>query len=492
MENKVRMIKEGLPSTALERSGERESVFLRVLLCLTIACSTFQKTFWYVGGLRVLLSDVLMAGFCICCLLSPLLRRERPHRPAGGAFFLASVPVLFSMLISGLVNAFSGLDVGLYWKGVVSVCFALFFQVLAIKFIAQTTDKNQAYYPLSFIVGALISAGYSAAQVYFLVGRGIDLDAAVLEKIFSPAWHEGIEGYGSLYRISGLLADPNHFGVVIVAVLAITIGFLMRHRFGSPKLSKPFLLTAVLSFVITLVFTFSRTAFVALAMMLLVFVLLAGRLRRRAMLKAFVPLLALSVLGASILLYSQKDALLEVVSYKLDPSSASVVEHASLYSEGLSLWTRGPSTLLFGVGPNNFSAAYQRRFGVAGWNPHSSWVTELVEEGLLGFLGDSFLVFYIMRSSYLSFIRGKRYPALGLAYTAALSCVLAGSLFYDVFHWNYVFVLQALAVGLRERDVPRTATADCCAAQKPHASTKTGAESYLRSAVLRKNLQQGI
>jgi hypothetical protein len=111
------------------------------------------------------------------------------------------------------------------------------------------------------------------------------------------------------------------------------------------------------------------------------------------------------------------------------------------------------------VGPNNFSAAYQRRFGVAGWNPHSSWVTELVDGGLLGFLSESFLVFYVLRSSYLSFVRGQRYPALGLAYTAALSGVLAGGLFYDVLRWNYVFVLQALAVGLRERDVPRTSAA---------------------------------
>ncbi len=434
---------------------------LKSILCATILCSTFQKTFWYIGGFRFLLSDLLMLVFCLTYFFAIFWRGAHPDFAASRGFFLSYLPYLVSMLLSGFVNAFLFLDVDLFFKGIIIVGFHLSFCLLAIKVIAHGSKKEQMYYPLSFMAGALLSVIYSIAQYYFYLVRGVDLDVAVLGVIFSPSWHEGLAEYGSIYKISGLLADPNHFGLVIVISLAIAICVLMNRDFTARnKFTKPILAAIVLVLFLALVFTFSRTAFVALSVMFLILLILGRRIREFGVSRIIATTLLPMLLVFCSLLYIQKDALAEVISYKLDPDSASVVEHTSLYGESFSMWGGSAATMLFGVGPNNFSAVYEKQFSVAGWNPHSMWLLELVEGGLVGFICYLAILGYTFRSAYLLFSESGYYQYLGLAYTAAFAAMLAGGLFYEFFRWHYMVTFQALIIGMRESQKRNTYSGD--------------------------------
>jgi hypothetical protein len=432
------------------RPVRSDAAFLRALLCMTIVASTFQKTFWYVGGFRVLLSDVLMSGFCLCYCTERLWRRTPPPTSAGSGFVLASLPYLMAMLLSGLVNALLTLHVGLFSKGVITILMQICFQVTAIKLISETTDRKQIYYPLSFAAGAFTSACYAALQPYLIMTRGVDLDTALLERIFGPVWHEGIAEFGSFYRVSGLLADPNHLGYVLVTALAILTSLWCTHDIHERKVTRLALLMITLSLFLALIFTFSRSAFLAAGVMFVVFWRLSGL--RSGLRSSLMPLVVSFLLMGGILFFYQREALADVFASKVDTDTEGMHTREDLYRRAPSMWADNLASILCGVGPNNFSYAYEREFGETGWNPHNSWMTELVEGGLLGFIGYLGLVAYVMRCSYLSIISGQRYQ-IGLAYFAALAGMLAAGLFYDIFHWNYIVALQALAVGLRERQV---------------------------------------
>jgi hypothetical protein len=430
-----------------------KSNFATALLCLAIVSATFQKTFWYIGGLRVLLSDVLMICFSCYYVAVLFLRSKHPARFPGVRFLGASAPWLFAILLSGLVNAMLRLDVGLFLKGAVVASFEILFQALAIQFIFETESRKQFYFPLSFVVGAFISVLYSAAQWYYIVAKGVNLDDEVLARVFSPVWHVGIQEIDSLYRVSGLMADPNHFGILIVISFAIALSFLLHRSSDSRKRLKLVLVCVSLSFFLALVFSFSRSAAVAFVVMLGIFVSLARRWQPLLYTGGIKVVIICVSLGVAALIYFQHDDLLDIAKFKLNPDTEGMQMRADLVEGGISIWYSDSASLIFGIGSNGFSSAYERRFGIGGWNAHNSWLTELVENGVAGLLAYSLLVGYVFRKSYLSFRNGAFYPLLNLAYMAAFAGVLVGGMFYDIFRWNYVLVLQALTVGLAEHSL---------------------------------------
>jgi hypothetical protein len=390
-----------------------KSNFATALLCLAIVSATFQKTFWYIGGLRVLLSDVLMICFSCYYVAVLFLRSKHPARFPGVRFLGASAPWLFAILLSGLVNAMLRLDVGLFLKGAVVASF----------------------------------------EILFIVAKGVNLDDEVLARVFSPVWHVGIQEIDSLYRVSGLMADPNHFGILIVISFAIALSFLLHRSSDSRKRLKLVLVCVSLSFFLALVFSFSRSAAVAFVVMLGIFVSLARRWQPLLYTGGIKVVIICVSLGVAALIYFQHDDLLDIAKFKLNPDTEGMQMRADLVEGGISIWYSDSASLIFGIGSNGFSSAYERRFGIGGWNAHNSWLTELVENGVAGLLAYSLLVGYVFRKSYLSFRNGAFYPLLNLAYMAAFAGVLVGGMFYDIFRWNYVLVLQALTVGLAEHSL---------------------------------------
>ncbi len=430
------------------RINNKMSYPLIILFSLVILSSTFQKTFWYVGGFRLFLSDVLIIVFLALYMLRKILKDDTNFSLISKNYLLFNTPLLLLMPISYLVvlTTQQVSSIELFAKGFILFFFNIVFQVFAIDFISKTEDNKQFYYPLSFLLGGLISVVYSAIQVYTLSIFGTDIDKTFLETIFSESWHEGISGFGQLYRISGLLADPNHFGIVINISIGIAIALLWHNRSIFNRLLFQVILICLF---VTMVYTFSRSSGIVLLISTM-FMLFFGKLSLKGTIKTFV-LIAVFLLTILTLLYIQPDSLPDVIKYQLNSGlDSSVVERMELYVAGLDIWY---GNFFLGVGFNNFSSAYYALTGVAGYNAHNAWITYLVEMGIIGFVFYLVIYLYILRSAYATmYSKNGFFSKLGVVYFSFFFAVLIGNLFYNTLGWNYVIAFQVLILGLRAKD----------------------------------------
>jgi hypothetical protein len=275
--------------------------------------------------------------------------------------------------------------------------------------------------------------------------------SAVLQNIvavgaFLAVWYFGIANPFVRYeglRLSGMLLDPNAYGGFLVVTLVVVEA---ASHGPAPLLGKAMLWISRVTLILGILFTFSRSAWVALGLSLLVFGALRPRVAGRLVLSA---LLAAPCL---VLLLGQRFVpIFEVMASR----PQQVQGRFDLIRDAYAQFRLHP---LFGGGLGSFRLS-------EGEIAHNSAMWFLADFGIVGlamFLG--FLGWFFVKGWYVyRHCSTRERPvalALLLAHTAMLGLAMGIEAFYQR-HWWLVFGLIAAGYSLAVRHVDiRSSTAE--------------------------------
>jgi O-antigen ligase len=426
-----------------------ESRLVSPLFLAAVFCATFEKVHWSIAG-TVYLADVTTIAFLAVWAL------DRLSHPVGRVTRTAAVLLLFfvAFLLVYLIGFFN-LDTteaaNQFGKGIVKWLIHFVFLVVAVSFLAA---RSRRYYwrTLSWFVGGLtLNALYGLLQLA-AAQAGHNLDAFFVKPLTRGASQINIYGAvegSNVYRPNALTGDPNHLGIMLlVPLLVLAPVYLRLDRRRRLRLPLAVLIAGLL---LTELTTLSRSALLGLFVGALVLVLPYRRLLwTRA---AALPLVLVAV-PVLFEVYRRFDYFDTIIRSRIETSGRGTSAHFGVYEFIPDVLHLHP---LFGLGYNNFSVYYEFVTGKTNWGPHSYYVAQLVEGGLVGtLLFASFIVYLFLRLGAARRMgralaaagnpEAARVRPLAWGMTAALVGTLAANAFYLTLSLFYFFVFAAIVL----------------------------------------------
>lgn len=357
-------------------------------LCLVLPWSTrwiikagsLGGTFWEYGTISLYASDILLA----LALASNWLARRTaaPNQPAkGGQFYGWWLTGLW--LISGIGLLMNLVDFSLAWFVWLRLIFWSAGWWLLIIWQGWSLRRWINYVLIGLLVPAIIGVGQFASQTAsgnkwlgLAAHRPSDLGVSVVE---------ATNGFGQItgrwLRAYGSFDQPNILGAVMaLAILLVLISW----RRATSNLGRSFLLLATGLWLLALLFSWSRAAYLAVIFGWLVALWLGWRdVKQRKFLLVFL----LAIAAWSVLwLWPFRDLSHSRLTGQTRLEKKSLTERAAGYQQAIQLMR---PNLWFGVGLNNYTAtlSQQSKEVEPAWvyQPvHNSIALIIVEVGIFG------------------------------------------------------------------------------------------------------------
>jgi O-antigen ligase len=311
---------------------------------------------------------------------------------------------------------------------------------LALNLLAATgaTDGARAvtFFGITFYLGvfALWAAAYVSSVraarlvvVAYLAGAALSAAAACLALIVP---FPGSDALVTGPRAQGLFKDPNVFGPFLVPAALILMEETVAPRLLRLRLPTKLVLLSVLT--VGVVFSFSRAAWLNLAVGVLVLLTILA-LRRGGARRAMTLLAVALVAGAALVAVLEATSMTGFLSQRAalqDYDSQRFGAQAS----GVEIAERHP----LGLGPGQFER-------VSEVSAHSTYVRTLAEEGVLGVLLVLGLLVLTLGFAARNVALGVDTYGIGSAALLAAWCgLLANSFFVDTLHWRHLWLVAAL------------------------------------------------
>ncbi len=230
-------------------------------------------------------------------------------------------------------------------------------------------------------------------------------------------------------RAKGFFKDPNVYGPFLIPIALILAEEMFHPRLL--RLRGSFKLMSFLVLVVGVLFSYSRAAWLNLAvgLIVLIVVVAARRPDKRALSLVLVVILgAIALAGAVILTGSLGflDERARLQGYDTGRFAAQAF--------GVRLGT----SHLFGVGPGQFEL-------LSPLATHSLYIRALAEQGVLGLLVIVALVVATLIFAALNVVRGRdTYGISAAALLAAWCGLIANSFVVDTLHWRHLWLVAAL------------------------------------------------
>jgi hypothetical protein len=433
-----------------------ESLFLATILFVT-----FAKVHWELAA-DLSLADVLTAAFLVVFMWDRLERGDTGLAWTSvwalgffAAFLLVYLVGYFNLDTEQALTQFS--------KGMVKFVLHLGFLVAGVTLLARRGPRLYWYALGAFCGGIALNAVYGVVQLGVSELLGSNLDSILIEPITGRQTAINIFGIvggtQAVYRPNGLTGDPNHLGIELVIPLLVLTPLYLRLE-QAHRLKKP--LAVLLAFLLLVeLATLSRSGLLGLACGALVLALpYRSYLLRRDLL---LPLAA--VAGLVALVVALRFDFFETVFHaRTNASRAAASPHFEVYGFIPDILSTHP---LFGLGLNNFAVYYEFVTGRPDFGPHSFYVSQIVESGIVGTLLFGVFVLWIFRRLGAARRLGRALAASGdalaarvrpLAWgmTAALVATLVANVFYLTMTFYYFYVFAVLAVAIPAVFGPRT------------------------------------
>ena len=361
-----------------------------------------------------------------------LARDQRLGRPE--AVVLATAAALSLVYAAGAWQLEST-DLTQFGKGFAK--FAIHFGMLTAA-VAYLRRRPPRFYGLTltwFIGGFAVSALYASLQ---LVGAraGVNIDQVVLEPLTgleARTLDYTLGGGPSVTRVRGLTHDPNHLAIMLlipVLVLLPLASQLERRRR---------MLCAVLLafFLVVIAATLSRSAVVGLAVGLAV---LAVAFRRALLSRELAVGLGAAAVVVVAAVAADPGLSERVADARVDVHGPAGERYVRMYEAILDTIRSDP---LVGRGLNNFAEVALAVAGKRDYGPHSFYVQQFVETGVVGATMFTLFLIYVW-GRVLRRRRSNRHLAWGLA--AALAATMAANVFYLTMTFAYFYVFLALTL----------------------------------------------
>jgi O-antigen ligase len=435
------------------------------LFLTTILVVTFAKLHWALA-VDLSVADVLTAAFLVVFLWDRLERGDAGLTRTS-VVALAFFAAFLLVYLVGYFNLDTQQALTQYGKGMVKFVLHLGFLVAGVTLLARRPRRFYWYALAAFCGGIALNAVYGVVQLAVSELTGSNLDALLVEPITGRQTAINIfgvvRGTEAVYRPNGLTGDPNHLGIELVIPLLVLTPLYLRLERGH-RLKLP--LAGLLAFLLVVeLATLSRSGLLGLGIGGLVLAIPYRRfLGRRELL---LPLAAVAA-AVAVVVAVRLDFFTTVLHARTNVSHAAASPHFEVYGFIPDILRTHP---LFGLGLNNFAVYYEFVTGRPDFGPHSFYVSQIVESGVVGTALFALFVLWIFWRLRAGSRIGRRLSALGdplaarvrpLAWgmTAALVATLVANVFYltMTFYYFYVFAVLAVAVpAVFGRDAPRSA-----------------------------------
>jgi hypothetical protein len=426
---------------------------LDALFIATILLVTFAKIHWSLAA-DLSVADVLTAAFLVVFLWDRLERGDTGLTRTS-VVALAFFAAFLLVYLVGYFNLDTEQALTQFSKGMIKFVLHLGFLVAGVTLLARRPQRFYWYALAAFCGGIALNALYGVVQLGVSELTGANLDAALIEPITGRETAINIFGVvggtQAVYRPNGLTGDPNHLGIeLVIPLLVLTPLYLRLERAHRLKLP----LAAILAFLLLVeLATLSRSGLLGLG----VGALILGLPYRRYLLRLdlLVPLAAVALAVAAVVVV-RFDFFRTVLHARTNVSHAAASPHFGVYDFIPDILHSHP---LFGLGLNNFAVYYEFVTGRPDFGPHSFYVSQVVESGIVGTALFAVFVLWIFVRLGAARRIGRALSAAGdplaarvrpLAWgmTAALVATLVANVFYltMTFYYFYVFAVLAVAV----------------------------------------------
>jgi len=332
---------------------------------------------WFVElGFRINFFEIFILIFISLCFIfcSSTISWDKKVRLyllyIWGFFAIAASSIVCILFIGSDQTAYN-----FYFKGIFQLFIYSIFLTFLVLVLTTTTEEVFNKIVDFYLFGVFLSIGYSFLQIILKIRYRIDIDAVVSDFIpFVNKVNVSRYEYGNFFRINGLAADPNIHASYCLSALP----FMIVKYFN--KGGKKYILGIGL-ILLSIILSMSISALIGVfVVFLFVIYFYLPRLKR----VIFIVIPILLVLLIFYFLYKTDIDHFAAVKFS---SKGTTSYHLSIAINSVKIFFKYP----LGAGNNNFSIAYFKMFGIKGWNPHNSWLTYLVEEGVIGFIFKSFL-----------------------------------------------------------------------------------------------------
>ena len=423
------------------------------LFLATILVVSFAKIHWSLAA-DLSLADVLTAAFLVVFLWDRLERGDAGLTRTS-IVALAFFGAFLLVYLIGYFNLDTQQALTQYGKGMVKFLLHLGFLVAGVTLLARRPRRFYWYALAAFCGGIAFNGVYGVVQLAVSELTGGNLDSILVEPITGRVTNINIFGVvggtQAVYRPNGLTGDPNHLGIELTIPLLVLSPIYLRleraHRVKVP-------LAVVLAFLLVIeLATLSRSGLLGLGLGALVLgIPYRHYLLRRELL---VPLAAVALVVAAVVAV-RFDFFRTVLRARTNVSHAAASPHFGVYDFIPDILHTHP---LFGLGLNNFAVYYEFVTGRPDFGPHSFYVSQIVESGVVGTTLFAVFVFWIFLRLRDGLRLGRRLYRLGdplaarvrplsWGMIAALVATLASNVFYLTMTFYYFYVFAALAVAV--------------------------------------------
>jgi putative inorganic carbon (HCO3(-)) transporter len=301
--------------------------------------------------------------------------------------------------------------------------------------------------------GRFVTCLYAELAALALVFAAVGIGQWVTRDIF---WNPKVivgNAYAPFYRVNSVFWDPSIYGRFLVVAILATLSLLLFRAIRDP-FTEIVAAAVIVVLWIGLVFSFSQSSFVSLAVGVVLAASLAWRWRAAA---------AVAIVAAVMIPLGVASPQLHTVRHDLVASSASGINRATsgrfrLVENGLRIAEHHP---IVGVGIGGFQRAYAERLHLRRGSPkaasHNTPVTVFAETGVIGFG----LFVWMLVAAFLLAFRGNgavgRAPERAAAIAGiAFVAIVVHSQFYNAFFedpliWG-LLALTAIAVRARQEE----------------------------------------
>lgn len=256
------------------------------------------------------------------------------------------------------------------------------------------------------------------------------------------------------FRVGGPVGDPNFFAQIVVVLVPISFERYLHEKKNLLKLLA--LLSLVLS-VLSVILSYSRGGFLAMA---LVFIVLVFMYPPRIY---YVPVIIISILIFTLFLPPSYLDRIITLGDLVKPSNTLIAEDLSYrgrLSENLAAWDMFRTHPLLGVGLNSYSYLFQQYSQnqgialVAGERqPHNLYLEVAAETGVVGFSLFALLIGFTFRTIYLArrkFIEKKYFNYAGMVSGFGLGLLgyLTAAMFIHGAFARYMYLLIGVGLSL--------------------------------------------
>lgn len=319
---------------------------------------------------------------------------------------------------------------------------------------------------IAIAVTILLSRGAVLRHVtWTLIGVSIFLGSISVYQVLTGSYFNNFLGFAQVkylqlvgetsgYRITGPVGDPNYFAQVMVALVPFGLERLLHEKkLGLRLLAGLSMLLAIM----TVIFTYSRGGFVALAVTL-VAALFIFRFQMR-----FLPILLLLIVALALVVPPEYTERIFTLQELFSTQGTLRTEDMALRgraSETLSAFLMIRDYPVLGVGWNNFPTYYQQYSQQVGLapsaedrEPHNLYLEVATETGILGltaFLAMLWGAFRGMATGLKKLQKGGADQYAGLVSAVMLSLIgyLTAAIFIHGAYPRYFYLLIGIAFSI--------------------------------------------